>query len=846
MKTTMPGSVALRFLLFLSIAMPGTGRAQTVSGYVLSTGGVPIPGVAVVATRVSPAQHLTNITDSVGHYSITASPNSTYTVAPNKAGYAFTPASTNLTYSAFGFENYTANFSTPATAPTANVLGSQPAIIIDPLTATLVGFSNPDGTNTVTYFEYGLTTSYGKFSITNNIGSGLASVAISNTITGLISGTNYHVQLIASNQFGVTLSGDVIFTMPPGIPAVTTLAASNVIGSNATLNGAVIPYNFATSAWFQWGISNNPYSNQTIPVILNGTNNALAFSNNLTGLTPGVVYHYRALSTNSAGATNGNDVLFGSAPVVTLFGPSIITNECHTLFVDPGATNAAGLPVVVTGSVNTNSPGNYLLTYNATNSLGGSGTTTRTVKVVDTTGPVISILGANPFYVAVNTSYSDLGATALDACGGSFAVTTNGTVNLAMPGTYPITYSSTDSFGNIGSAVRTVVVRPRQMVTTTGDSGSGSLRQVVSNSVPNDYVQFATNLSGGTIYLTTGLIAWSNNLTVDASTLPQGIIINGSQNGGIFQIAGGTNLLMGIAFENGSAGVNATNGHGGAISNGASLTIINCNFTGNTKINYAGAAVGNLGVLTVSNCNFTGNLAVGGVGGAIYNLNTATINDSLLVNNVSGETSGFGGGAIYNGGTLTLNRCTLTGNSVINYAGGGAIFNDQQAILSINQCTLSGNAADGYISGENADGSEISAGGDGGAIYIYKSSVTVNQSTFFGNHADTSYDGGGAIMNDSGFFSINQSTIVGNHANNTGHSTVNYQNGGGGLWAISTGIFSILTNSIVAGNSATLNRAPACNRARMGGSWSSPNGKITLMGSTCVMTTNAVASVGVT
>jgi hypothetical protein len=260
---------------------------------------------------------------------------------------------------------------------------------------------------------------------------------------------------------------------------------------------------------------------------------------------------------------------------------------------------------------------------------------------------------------------------------------------------------------------------------------------------------------------------------------------------------------MGIAFENGSAGVNATNGHGGAISNGASLTIINCNFTGNTKINFAGAAVGNLGVLTVSNCNFTGNLAVGGVGGAIYNLNTATINDSLLVNNVSGETSGFGGGAIYNGGTLTLNRCTLAGNSVINYAGGGAVFNDQQAILSINQCTLSGNAADGYISGENSDGSKITAGGDGGAIYIYQSHVTVNQSTFFGNHADTSYDGGGAIMNDNGFFSINQSTIVGNHANNTGHSTVNYQNGGGGLWAISTGIFSILTNSIVAGNSAT-------------------------------------------
>jgi len=74
----------------------------------------------------------------------------------------------------------------------------------------------------------------------------------------------------------------------------------------------------------------------------------------------------------------------------------------------PGATNAAGLPVVVTGSVNTNSPGNYLLTYNATNSLGGSGTT-RTITVQASTLTLGAINGtaynftlAGPGLLALN------------------------------------------------------------------------------------------------------------------------------------------------------------------------------------------------------------------------------------------------------------------------------------------------------------------------------------------------------------------------------------------------------------------------------------------------------------
>ena len=45
--------------------------------------------------------------------------------------------------------------------------------------------------------------------------------------------------------------------------------------------------------------------------------------------------------------------------------------------------------------------------------------------------------------------------------------------------------------------------------------------------LPATTIQFATNLSGTTILLTTGQLAVSNSLTIDASALPGGIQING-------------------------------------------------------------------------------------------------------------------------------------------------------------------------------------------------------------------------------------------------------------------------------------------------------------------------------
>jgi alpha-tubulin suppressor-like RCC1 family protein len=391
------------------------------------------------------------------------------------------------------------------------------------------------------------------------------------------------------------------------------------------------------------------------------------------------------LGDSTLNSTNlPEQIVAGSPPVVTLIGSASMTNECHFAFTDPGTTNVLGLPVTVTGNLNTNSPGVYQFTYTATNSLGGTGTTNRTVTVVDTTAPVITVLGANPLYAAVNTPFVDPGATALDACGGSFAVTSNSTVNLAVAGSYTNTYSATDSYNNTAMATRTVVVKTPLIVTTTNDSGVGSLRQTISNSVSGDYIKFATNLSGSTILLTNGQLTLNQNLTIDGSALPGGIQINGNLFRRIFLVAGGTaNVLTALTITGGFD----TNYFGGgiAVATGSKLTVNQCTITSNETFNV------NLGA------DFGGGGGIGNDGTLILNQCTLTGNHSRY------DIPDCGGGAIFNSGTLTLNQCTVTRNDADGEFDADGIYNYISGKLALINSIVADNTTTPFIGADIYD-----------------------------------------------------------------------------------------------------------------------------------------------
>ena len=289
--------------------------------------------------------------------------------------------------------------------------------------------------------------------------------------------------------------------------------------------------------------------------------------------------------------------------------------------------------------------------------------------------------------------------------------------------------------------------RTNFIVTTVADSGPGSLRDatIEANSRPGPHtnvIQFAANLAGKTIRLTTGQLLLAGNLAIDASALPGGMRIDGNHAGRIIYVDDQSRVTLdSLTITNGGVGENASGGgiyndemasltvqrcvitensarHGGGIYNdyGGSLTLNQSTVSGNSTVRDGGGIYnGEECSLTLNECTVSGNSA-GDDGGGIYNEYdvSAMLNRSTL----SGNSAADEGGGIYNGedGDLTLNQSTLSGNSARNI--GGGIYNYEDSTLRLNQSTVSGN----------------SSGGEGGGIYIEEDSdVTLFNSIVAGN-----------------------------------------------------------------------------------------------------------------
>ena len=108
--------------------------------------------------------------------------------------------------------------------------------------------------------------------------------------------------------------------------------------------------------------------------------------------------------------------------MITLVGANPQTIEVGSGYTELGATALDDVDGDITGSividasaVNTAVLGSYTVTYDVTDAAGNPAIqVTRTVDVVDTTVPVLTLLGANPMTIEVGGSYTEPGATASD------------------------------------------------------------------------------------------------------------------------------------------------------------------------------------------------------------------------------------------------------------------------------------------------------------------------------------------------------------------------------------------------------------------------------------------------
>src|SRR5439155_685802 len=129
-------------------------------------------------------------------------------------------------------------------------------------------------------------------------------------------------------------------------------------------------------------------------------------------------------------------------------------NECHSPFIDPGATAsdlcAGSLAVTTNGTVNTATPGTYTITYSATDNSANTASLARTVYVVDTTPPTIACsTNINVFSTSVNGEAVNFTVTGSDLCSGSATVVCIPASGSVFPvGTTTVNCTATDASGN--------------------------------------------------------------------------------------------------------------------------------------------------------------------------------------------------------------------------------------------------------------------------------------------------------------------------------------------------------------------------------------------------------------
>ena len=414
----------------------------------------------------------------------------------------------------------------------------------------------------------------------------------------------------------------------------------------------------------------------------------------------------------------------------------------------------------------------------------------------------------------------------------------------------------------------------------------------------SDLIVCRTTQAQNTILLAGNELAINHSTTNFGSTFIVGLSDDGSNkkltidannNSRIFNI--GSNATVGLAGMVLTKGRVA--GNGGAIISAGTLTITDCEITGNTTSS-SGGGIYSSNTLTLMNCKITGNTATASssCGGGICSLGMMALTDCTISgNSIAGSVvyGGAGGGGIYSSGTMTLTNCTISGNT--SSSDGGGVY-DGGSSNTITNCTISGNTSSSDGGGiynrmsnststlTNCTITRNSTSGsysDGGGIYN-SGTLTLTNCTISDNTASSSSNssgGGGGIYNDSGTLTIIGSTISGNTASNTSgtaygggiysryrltvmNSTIsgnsvlatstssffsaNADSYGGGIYFNST---TTLINCVISGNSATATSSFGTAASYGGGIYSQNNSASTIQQATnCTIAGNTAADGG--
>ncbi len=165
------------------------------------------------------------------------------------------------------------------------------------------------------------------------------------------------------------------------------------------------------------------------------------------------------------------------------------------------------LSVSITGFLNTSQAGNYILSYDVTDSSGNKAeTAVRTIVVEDSGPPILTLNGSSTVTINLGSAFNDPGATATDEVDGSVPVTRLGTLNVGAVGVYTLTYTASDSAGNKATPVtRTVIVRDH-IPPVIGVEGGSPIFLTIGDTYTEPGVTAADNVDTSVSVVTLGTV----------------------------------------------------------------------------------------------------------------------------------------------------------------------------------------------------------------------------------------------------------------------------------------------------------------------------------------------------
>ena len=194
----------------------------------------------------------------------------------------------------------------------------------------------------------------------------------SSSMTGLASGTTYHVRAYATNGVGTAYGNEISFTTT-ALPVLTTTSASSLTSTTAASGGNISSDGGAavTARGVCWSTSINPTITNSLTIDGAGTG---TFTSSITLLSGSTTYYARAYATNSVGTAYGNEISFSTlAPTVstlTTYEASSITSSSA---ISGGNITSDGGSTITARGVCWNTSPNPTIANNRTTETGTNG-----------------------------------------------------------------------------------------------------------------------------------------------------------------------------------------------------------------------------------------------------------------------------------------------------------------------------------------------------------------------------------------------------------------------------------------------------------------------------------------